>query len=147
LIRRVPAGLALFCVLAVAALASAAAVLHFKTGTLALQVERLTCSFNPHGSGPDSVAHLRFFSRYSDPHAVVSVVGGGLSPARVLDSDVALQAGEPVDFTWDGRTDAGSIAPIGAYALRVNLPDRGRNMLWIAKRIHLGEPCPAHTRS
>ncbi len=145
MIRRVPAGLALFCVLAVATLASAAAVLHFKTGTLALQVQRLTCSFDPQRG--DEVARVRFFSRYSDRHAVVSIVGKGLSPARVLDGDVALQAGRPVTFTWDGRTDAGTIASPGAYALRVNLPDRGRNMLWIAKRIHLGEPCPAHTRT
>ena len=58
-----------------------------------------------------------------------------------------LEAGKPVTFTWDGRTGTGAIAPVGAYALRVNLPGRGRNMLWIAKRIHLGEPCPAHTRT
>jgi hypothetical protein len=141
--RRLPAGLALFCVLAAATLASAAAVLHFKTGTLALQVQRLTCSFDPRSH---EVAHVRFFTRYSDAHAEVSIVGGELSPARVLEADVPLEAGKPVGFTWDGRTDAGGIAPIGAYALRVNLPDRGRNMLWIAKRVHLGEPCPAHTR-
>ncbi len=136
----------LFCALAAATLATAAAVLHFKTGTLAMQVERLTCAFDPRGSSSE-VAHIRFFTRYSDAHAVISIVGGGLSPARVLDADTPLLAGSPVSFTWDGRTDAGSPAPVGAYALRVNLPDRGRNMLWIAKRIHLREPCPAHTRS
>jgi hypothetical protein len=146
LTRRIPAGLALFCLLAVASLASAAAVLHFKTGTLAMQVERLTCSFDPRAPAHET-AQVRFFVRYSDPHAVVSIVGGGLSPARVLDSDAALEAGRPVTYRWNGRTDAGSPAPPAAYALRVDLPDRGRNMLWIAKRVHLGEPCPAHTGS
>ncbi len=136
----------LFCALAVAALASAAAVLHYKTGTLAIQVVRLTCAFDPQGSSGE-VAHIRFLTRYSDPHAEVSIVGGGLSPAKTLDADVPLQAGRPVSFTWGGNTDAGGLAPPGAYALRVNLPDRGRNMLWIAKRVHLREPCPAHTRA
>ena len=136
----------LFCALAVASLATAAAVLHYKTGTLALQVERLTCAFDPGGSS-GQVAHIRFFTRYSDPHAEISIVGGGLSPARTLDADASLQAGRAVGYTWDGRTDAGSPAPPGAYAVRVNLPDRGRNMLWIAKRIHLRESCPAHTRA
>jgi hypothetical protein len=142
--RRIPAGLALFCVLVVAAAATAAAVLHFKTGTLALQVQRLTCSFNPRGPGRD-VASVRFFTRYSDAHAIVSIVGAGLSPAKTLAADTPLQANRSVSFTWDGRTDAGKLAPPGQYALRVNLPDRERNMLWIAKQIHLGQACPRST--
>lgn len=136
-----PPGLALFVALCLVTLGAAAAVLHFKTGDLALQVDdtRLTCSFYPQ---QDEVAHIPFFVRYSDEHAVVSIVGEGLSPARVLAADTPLVANEKVTLTWDGRKDDGTRAPAGRYALRVNLPDRDRNMLWIAKRIHLDQPCP-----
>ena len=141
MIRRAPAGLVLFAALALASFAAAAAVLHFKTGTLALQVQRLSCQLQPGSAGPLREAHVRFLVRYSDPHAIVSIVGGNLSPAKTLAPDVPLRTGIPVSFTWDGRTDAGALAPAGAYALRVDLPERGRNMLWIAKRIHLNTPC------
>ncbi len=140
MIRRLPAGVALFCVLCAAAAATAVGVLHFKTSDLALEVQRLDCRVAP-GSKAHPVAHIRFFTRYSDAHAEVSIVGQGLSPARILDADLPIQANVPVALTWDGRTDAGSKAPRGRYALRVNLPERGRNMLWIAQRIHVGEPC------
>ena len=140
MIRRLPAGAVLFCVLCVATAATAVAVLHFKTSDLALEVQRLDCQVDP-GSKAHPVAHIRFFTRYSDPHAEVSMVGEGLSPARILDGDMPVQANVPVRLTWDGRTDAGSKAPRGRYALRVNLPDRDRNMLWIAQRIHVGEAC------
>src|SRR5206468_4329600 len=86
------------------------------------------------------ILHIRFYVRYSDAHARVSIVGQGLSPARTLADDFPLRANRPVSFTWDGRTDGGRRAPPGSYALRVNLPDRGRNMLWVTQRIHLSSP-------
>ena len=140
MIRRLPAGAVLFCVLCAVAAATAVAVLHFKTSHLALEVKHMDCRVVP-GSKRHPFARIRFFTRYSDPHAEVSIVGEGLSPARVLDADMPIQADTPVNIAWDGRTDAGSKAPPGRYALRVNLPDRDRNMLWIAQRIHVDEPC------
>lgn len=126
----------LFLALAVAAFAAAAIVVHEKTPKLALEVEHLDCHLTP--SGPDhQVAHIRFFTRYSDPHARVTIVGQELSPARTLAADIPIAAGKEMKFEWDGRTDAGNLAPSGGYALRVNLPGRDRNMLWVAKRIHL----------
>jgi hypothetical protein len=133
-------GAALFCVLCAATAATAIAVLHYKTDRLALEVQRLDCRVTP-GSKAHPVARIRFYSRYGDPHAQVSIVGEGLSPARVLDSDLPIQANVPVRLSWDGLTDAGTKAPRGRYALRVKLPDRGRDMLWISQRIHVGEPC------
>jgi hypothetical protein len=140
LIRRFPAGALLFCVLCAAVAATAVAVLHFKTGNLALEVQHLDCRVDP-GSKAHPVAHISFYTRYSDPHAEVSLVGEGLSPARVLDSDLPIQANVPVHLTWNGMTDAGTKAPRGRYALEVNLPSRGRDMLWITQRIHVGQPC------
>ena len=140
--RRASAGLALFAALTVAAFATAAIVVREKTPNLALEVEHLDCQLTP--KGPDHrVAHIRFFTRYSDPHARVTIVGEALSPARTLAADKRLTANKPVKFEWNGRTDAGAIASPGRYALRVNLPSRDRNMLWVASRIHLDSgSCP-----
>jgi hypothetical protein len=133
---RVSAGLALFAALAVGAFAAAAIVVREKTPNLALEVLHLDCQLTPKGAD-HQVAHIRFFTRYSDPHARVTIVGEALSPARTLEADVRLEANKHVKYEWDGRTDAGALAPPGRYALRVNLPSRYRNMLWVAKRIHL----------
>jgi len=140
LIRRLPVGVVLFCVLCGVAAATAVAVLHFKTANLALEVPHLGCRVDP-GSTAHPAANIRFVTRYSDAHAEVSIVGAGPSPTRVLAADLPVQANVPVRLSWNGRTDTGAKAPQGRYALRVNLPDRGRNMLWIAQRIHVDEPC------
>jgi hypothetical protein len=145
-------GAAVFVILVLAAFATAAIVLYAKTPKLALEVPRLgtcppgadqerpICRTLVPGRAGRSVVHIRFYVRYSDRHARVSIVGQGLDPARTLADDLPLQADRPVSFTWNGRTDGGAIAPDGNYALRVNLPDRGRNMLWVARRIRLETP-------
>jgi hypothetical protein len=145
-------GAALFVLLVLAAFATAAIVLYAKTPKLALEVqrlgtcprgtdqERLICRVLAPGRPGRGVVHIHLYVRYSDPHARVSIVGEGLDPARTLADDLAVRAGRPLSFTWNGRTDTGAIAPRGTYALRVNLPDRGRNMLWVADRIHLEAP-------
>jgi len=140
--RRASAGLALFLALTVAAFATAAIVVREKTPKLALEVQRLDCRLTPKGPG-HRIAHIRFFTRYSDPHARVTIVGEALSPARTLAADMPLESDRQVRLAWDGRTDAGALAPPGRYALRVNLPSRDRNMLWVASRIHLNSgSCP-----
>jgi hypothetical protein len=129
-------GATLFVVVAAASFATAAIVLYAKTPKLALEVQRLDKKLVPNGHG-HRVSHIRFYVRYSDPHARVTIVGQGLSPARILADDVSLKASRSVSYAWNGRTDAGTLAPTGHYALRVNLPDRDRSMLWVAARIHL----------
>ena len=129
-------GAALFVVVVAASFATAAIVLYAKTPRLALEVQRPDERLVPNGHG-HRVSHIRFYVRYSDRHARVAIVGQGLSPARTLAEDVPLKANRPVSYSWDGRTDAGTPAPTGHYALRVDLPDRSRNMLWVAQRIHL----------
>lgn len=139
--RRAPAGVALFLVLCVASFATAAVVLRAKTAKLAVEFQRLDCSITP-GAPGHHVAHIRFFSRYSDPHAHITIVGQGLTPARTLAADVPVVANRPVRLRWNGSTDGGPRAPAGVYALRINLPDRGRSILWTAQRIRVGGACP-----
>ena len=145
-------GAALFVLLALASFATAAIVLYAKTPKLALEVQRLSscppgtdqtrpiCLSLVPGQRGRRVVHIRFFVRYSDRHARASIVGQGLSPARTLADDAPLEANVPVSYRWNGRTDGGALAPAGSYALRVNLPDRGRNMLWVTQRIQLERP-------
>lgn len=129
-------GATLFVLVAIVSFATAAIVLYAKTPKLALEVQHLDEKLVPSGRG-HRVSRIRFYVRYSDPHARVTIVGEGMNPARTLAGDVALKANQPVHYAWNGRTDSGAVAPTGHYALRVNLPDRGRNMLWVAQRIHL----------
>lgn len=145
-------GAGLFVTLVIASFATAAIVLYAKTPNLALEVERLSscragvdqarpiCQELVPGHSRRRRLHIRFFVRYTDAHARVSIVGEGLSPARTLADDVLLRADRPVSYAWSGRTDAGRLAPPGRYALRVNLPDRDRNMLWVAQRIRVRSP-------
>jgi len=66
---------------------------------------------------------------------------------RTLDADVALDADEPVTYTWDGRNDAGGFVPSGRYRLRVDLPDARRKMKeWLSSNaavVAMGSPAAA----
>jgi hypothetical protein len=142
-------GAVLLCVLLVASFITAAAVLRAKTPHLALEVERLTtcapgtdqsrpsCLVMTPGGAKHSVARIRLFVRYSDSNATVEIVGAGLSPARTLARGVHLVADRPVSYRWNGRTDSGGLAPPGVYALRVDLPGRGRNILWVNQHLRV----------
>jgi hypothetical protein len=147
--RRRGAGAVLLCALLAASFATAGAVLRAKTPHLALEVERLsTCPPGSDQSRPSclvltpggtrhAVARIRLFVRYSDSSATIEIVGAGLEPARTLARGVRLTADRPVSYGWNGRTDAGGLAPPGAYALRVDLPGLGRDMLWVNERLQV----------
>ena len=124
------AGSALFVALLVASVAVAAAVFQARSPDLALEVTRLTKEIDPTGDGRDRVAHIRFFVRESDPDARVEIVGRNLKLIRVLGA-LPLVADEPVSFTWNGRTGDGALAdPRDRYRLRVELPNRDRDMVY-----------------
>jgi hypothetical protein len=128
---------ALFVCLFAAALVAAAIVAASRTSDLVLEVaEDFPEAFSPDGDGNDDVARLSFFVRESDPDASVYIVGRDEAPVRTLDEHVALEANEGVTYTWDGRTDEGTPAPIARYRLRVELPNSDRDMVF-PRRIDL----------
>lgn len=147
--RRRGAGAFLLCALLAASFLTAGTVLRAKTPNLALEVERLsTCPSGTDQSRPSCllltpggarhvVARIRLFVRYSDSNATIEIVGAGLRPARTLARGVRLVADRPVSYRWNGRTDAGGIAPPGVYAVRVDLPGPGRDMLWVNQRLRV----------
>lgn len=127
---------ALFVTLLAAALLTAALVVGSRSPELVLEVSKLQARISPNGDGVRDEAEIAFFVRESDPHATVSVVGRDLEPVRTLAPDVALDAGERVSYVWDGRDDEGRIAAAGRYRLRVELPERERDMVF-PQRIEL----------
>jgi hypothetical protein len=137
---RLSLGGALFLVLLAATLASATLVVRARDPDLALEVTALTREPNPSDTktfvfDPDEqTARITFFVRESDSDAFVGIVGEDHQPVRTLDSGVALEAGREVTYTWDGRDGSGSLVAPESYYLRVDLPNRDRDMIW-PKRI------------
>jgi hypothetical protein len=120
----------LFVALLVGSVVVAAIGLNARTPDLAIEVTRLTREIDPTGTGPQRVAHIRFFVRESDPDATVEIVGPDLRRIRTL-ARQPLVANEPVSFTWNGRTNSGALAnPADRYRLRVLLPNRERDMVY-----------------
>jgi FlgD Ig-like domain len=54
-------------------------------------------------------------------HVTVTIVDAGGNTIASLASDELVQPDQPTEFPWDGRTDAGAIAPDGVYYPRVDL--------------------------
>jgi hypothetical protein len=142
---RLSLGGALFLALLAATLASAVLVVRARDPDLALEVTALTREPNPSDTktfvfDPDEqTALITFFVRESDPEAFVGIVGEDHQPVRTLDSRVALEASREVTYSWDGRDDSGSLVAPESYYLRVELPDRDRDMIW-PKRIKVLPP-------
>ena len=136
---RVPLGAALFFAVVAATLIAAVLVVRARTPDLVLEVTRLDCRFNP-GAHPNArPARITFFVRDSDDNARVAIVDRHEDVVRTLDESVALDAGEPVTYRWDGRTDQGALVPPGRYRLQVDLPAERREMVW-PRRIFVDLP-------
>jgi hypothetical protein len=120
----------LFIALVCAAALVAAVVFRARTPDLALEVTRMPRLITPDGNGRHDVANISFYTRESDPHARVEIVGRNLKLARTLTADRALQEDQSVSYVWDGRTDSGKVAPPGNYRLRVILPESDRDIVF-----------------
>jgi N,N-dimethylformamidase beta subunit-like protein len=92
-------------------------------------IEQLTFrrSFSPNGDGRFDTAVFAFRLRRSDEVTVSMVTRDG-DQVRTLAEDVFLERGARHGFRWDGRTDAGRVAPDGEYHLRVGLRNQGRTV-------------------
>jgi flagellar hook assembly protein FlgD len=111
--------------LLVASLVLGIYVYRARTPDLALEVTSFPEEFNER----DAV-EVEFFVRYDSDEAEVEIVGRDQVVARTLATGIALQAGEPVNCTWDGRDDSGERVEPGRYRLRVTLPEEDREMVF-----------------
>jgi hypothetical protein len=57
-------------------------------------------------------------------HVSVTIVDSDGNRVATIASGVLMQARQPREFPWDGRTDAGSLAPDGVYHPWIELPRR-----------------------
>ena len=132
--NRTPAlGAILLAGLLVLAVVATGAVLDARTSNLELEVTQLPKSISPNGDGHNDVGTIEFYVRDSDPSASVEIVGRKRGVVRTLASGVPLFAYRRVRFEWNGRTDAGKVAPPGPYRLRVRLPGQDRDMVYPRK--------------
>jgi len=89
-------------------------------------------------------ARVRFyFAPHIAGHVTAQVVDDAGDPVRTLVSGRELSRRQH-HFTWNGRTDAGLIAPDGKYHLRVTLEDQARSVT-LARAITL-DTRPPHPR-
>lgn len=100
---------------------------HLKLERAPITAPRFTRDFSPVCDCPTDRARLSLRFRRSD---VVDseIVDAGSEPIRSLARDRSVGAGV-VTFVWDGRDDAGRIAPDGAYRLRLHLDREARTIL------------------
>jgi hypothetical protein len=57
-------------------------------------------------------------------HVSVTIVDSDGNRVATIASGVLMQARQPREFPWDGRTDAGGLAPDGVYHPSIELPRR-----------------------
>lgn len=96
-----------------------------KNGPTAIQ--RLTARpvFSPNADGRLDVARWSFRVR-EDDDVTVEVVSSDGDTVRTLADDRFMRAYTQARFSWDGRDEAGRLAPDGRYRLRIALRREGR---------------------
>jgi hypothetical protein len=92
-----------------------------------VRVTKLTKFFSPNGDGVRDRNDIHVSVKQRDD-VTVSVVDRDGGEVRRLVSNVPAQPFRPLDVSWDGRTDAGSVAPDGSYRLRIALRRQGRSV-------------------
>ena len=90
---------------------------------------------SPNGDGRRDEVEMRFDLTERD-RVTIEIVDDTGEPVREIADDVprGVDAGgidwtrRTAEFTWDGRTDGGGVAPDGVYRLRVTLREEGRSI-------------------
>lgn len=116
-----------FGVLVVATMAAFVVTQHLKrTPPILLHAAVRPAHISPDGNGTQDSARIGFQVKRSD-EATVTVVDLAGDPVRSL----GRRAARPrvlVRLVWNGRTDAGGVAPEGRYRVRVDLRRAGRSI-------------------
>lgn len=116
-----------FGVLVVATMAAFVVTQHLKrTPPILLHAAVRPAHISPGGNGTQDSARIGFEVKRSD-EATVNVVDLAGDPVRSLGRRAA-RPGVLVRLAWNGRTDAGGLAPEGKYRVRVDLRRAGRTI-------------------
>jgi hypothetical protein len=117
----------LFAALVIATVGAFFVTTRLKRSTPVIEQLTFRRSFSPNGDGRFDVALFAFRLRRSD-EVTVSIVNRDGDEVHTLVEDVLLPGRSRHRFRWDGRTDAGRVAPDGEYHLRVGLRRQGRTV-------------------
>jgi hypothetical protein len=96
--------------------------------------------FSPVCDCPNSVAQLRLRFRVED-RVDAAILDSGDDVVRILEEDRPVRRGRAT-FRWDGRDDAGELAPDGEYRLRLHL-DQERRTIVIPNEVELDTEVPS----
>lgn len=121
-------GTVLFFALLAAALAVTVLVVRSRSPDLVLEVREISPRELTLADG--ATTSISLFVREDDPRAEIAVIDRDGEAVRTLAAEVALEADREVTYRWDGLTDEGRRARSGRYRIRVELPERGREMVW-----------------
>jgi FlgD Ig-like domain len=134
---RLLAGL-LFGAVVVAALVSLALIQEARQRGEVLDLVEATNSFIP---GDGEKARIEWRQRESSDDAVVRIIDADDRPVRTLLDGGSLEGGDREQvFRWNGRTDAGGVAPPGVYRVEIVLPDDDRDIVPEQSAIRLRAP-------
>jgi FlgD Ig-like domain len=137
-------GRLLLGLLAVATVCAGVVVQRVKDAPALVRSVRVSAAFTPNGDGVRDRARIGFRSGRRD-RASVTIVGAGGATVRRLATGRPVGPRRRLRLRWDGRTDAGTPAPPGAYRVRVTLPGRG-STLELATAIRLLDRAPRRRR-
>src|SRR4051794_577582 len=116
-----------FIVLVGATFSAFFAAQRLKGGPPVVRVTKITKFFSPNGDGVRDRNDIHVAVKKADD-VTVSVVDRDGGEVRRLVANAPAKPFQPLDVSWDGRTDAGSIAPDGGYRLRIALRREGRSV-------------------
>jgi hypothetical protein len=119
-------GALVFAALVVATVGAFFVTTRLKRSAPAIEQLKFNRHFSPNGDGVVDYALFGFRLRRADD-VTVSIVTRGGTRVRTLADNRELRRGKRYRFRWDGRTDAGAVAPDGEYHVRVSLRRQGRS--------------------
>jgi hypothetical protein len=134
---------AAFVLLVVASFAAFFVAQRLKSAPQVARITALTNQFSPNADGRVDTARIRLrIARDDDVTATIVDADG--DEVRGIARDLPVREDVPVNLEWDGRTDAGEVAPDGYYNLRVSLRRGGRAAI-LYPRISLDTEQPEPT--
>lgn len=126
----------LFGLLVVATVGSFFLAQRLKNQPAVLQRIGISSAFSPDRDGHRDKLAIHFVVKRGQP-VTVQIVDDRGQIVRTLASNVQTRSYRDNRFVWDGKDDAGRVAPDGRYRLKVVLEDEGRSIVAQTKSFEL----------